>query len=116
MNQSVSFHIVLQITQHYLALISGPAIDSNIGKTRNDLKRASEHLQLISGHDPLVLLCASCSAPKLIHVMRSSPCASHTLLSDIDNSLHLTLCNITNINIIDEQWRQTGLPFKAGGK
>ena len=63
----------------------------------------------------LVLLRASCSAPKLMHVMRSSPCAGHKLLSDIDNSLRMTLSIITNVNITDEQWRQASLPVKAGG-
>ena len=48
--------------------------------------------------------------------MRSSPCAGHTLLSDIDNSLRLTLSNITNVNITGEQWRQASLPVEAAGK
>ena len=96
--------------------VSGPAMDSALGKKLNDLKRTSERLQLISAHDALALLRASCSAPKLIHVMRSSPCTGHTLLSDIDNSLRLTLSNITNDNIADEKWRQASLPVKAGGK
>ena len=47
--------------------------------------------------------------------MRSSPCTGHTLLSDIDNSVRLTLSNITNVNITDEQWRQSSLPVKTVG-
>ena len=83
--------------------VPGPAMDSALGKKLDDLKRASDRLQLISAHDTLVLFCASCSTPKLMHVMRSSPCAGHTLQSDIDNRLHLTLSIITNVNITDEQ-------------
>ena len=83
--------------------IPGPAMDSTLRKKLNDLKRASERLQLISAHDVFVLLRASCSASKLMHVMRSSPCTDHTLLSDIDNSLRLTLSNITSIKITDEK-------------
>ena len=83
--------------------VPGLAMDSALGKKLNDLKRASERLQLISAHVALALLCASCSTPKLMHAMRSSPCAGHALLSDIDNSIHFTLSNITNVNITDEQ-------------
>ena len=50
-----------------------------------------------------------------MHVMRSSPCTGHTLLSDIDNSLCLALSTIKNVNIADKQWRQASLPVKAGG-
>ena len=50
-----------------------------------------------------------------MHVMRSSPCTGHTLLSDIDNSLRHTLSNITNVNITDEQLRQANLFVKAEG-
>ena len=90
-------------------------MDSALGKKLDELKRASDRLQLISTHDALVLLRASCSAPKLMHVMRSSPCAGHTFLSDIDNSLRLTQSIITNVNITDEQWRQASFPVKAEG-
>ena len=47
--------------------VPGPAMDSALGKKLDDLKRASERLQLISAHDALVLLrtvrqssCTSC--------------------------------------------------------
>ena len=83
-------------------------MDLTLEKKLDDLK---PHL----AYDALVLLRASCNAPTLMYVMRSSPCAGHILLSDVDNSLRLTLSNITNIKITDEQWRQASLPVKAGG-
>ena len=95
--------------------VPGPAMDSALGKTLDELKRASDRLQHISAHDALVLLSALCSAPKFMHVMRSSPCAGHTLLSDIDNSLRMTLSVITKVNITDEHWKQASLSVKAGG-
>ena len=93
--------------------VTGSAMDSALKKKLDELKRASDRLQLIPAHDVLVLLRASCSTPKLMHVMRSSPCTGHTLLSDIDNSLRMTLSIITNVNITDEQWRQASLPVKV---
>ena len=77
-------------------------MDSALGIKLDDLNRAFERLQLISAHDALVLLRTSCSAPKLMHVMCLSPWAGYALLTDIDNSLRLTLSNITNVNITDE--------------
>ena len=81
-----------------------------------DLKRAFVRLHLISAHDALVLLRASYSASRFIYTSHEFiKCAGHTLLSDIDNSLRLTLSNIINVNIRNEQWRQASLPVKAGG-
>ena len=78
-------------------------MDSALRKKLDDLKRVFERLQLISAHNMLVFLRALCSAPKLMHIMRSSPYADHSLLSNIDSSLRLTLSNITNVNVTDEQ-------------
>ena len=89
-------------------------MDSAFGKKVDDPKRVFEHLQLISANDALVLFCASCSPPKLMHVARSSFRAGHTLQSNTDYSFRFTLNNITN-NITDEQWRQANLSVKAGG-
>ena len=60
--------------------VPSPAMDSALERKLDDPKRASERLQLISAHDALVLLRASCSAPIFMHVMHSSLCADHTLL------------------------------------
>jgi hypothetical protein len=96
-------------------LTQGAAMDTALAKKAEQLLRASERLKLISAHDALVLLRASCSSPKLMHLMRSSPCAGHASLTVIDNCLHSTLSAITNVNITDDQWKQASLPIKHGG-
>ena len=96
-------------------LSTGHAMDSALDKKLLELQRASERLQLISSHDALVLLKASCGASKLMHVIRSSPCQGHRSLSAIDTTLRTALSNIVNINIADNQWIQASLPVKAGG-
>jgi len=96
-------------------LSSGIAMDNSLEKKLNDLRRASKRLQLISSHDALVLLRASCSAPKLMHVLRSAPCHDHASLNTIDNVLRTCLINITNVDITDGQWLQASLPVKTGG-
>ena len=42
-------------------------MDAILNKRLTELNRVSGRLQLISSHDALVLLKASCSAPKLMH-------------------------------------------------
>ena len=112
-NCQFPYRTINNVTLRSAPFVPGPAMDSALGKKLDDLKKASESLQLISAYDVLVLLCASCSAPKLVFVIRSSPYAGNTLLSDIDCSLRLTLSNITNVNITDIQWRQANPPIKV---
>ena len=54
-------------------------------------------------------------SPKLTHILRSSPCANHNILPDIDATLRSCLINISNVDINDMQWQQASLPIKAGG-
>ena len=96
-------------------LSTGAAMNSVLEKKLCDFKRASDRLQMISSHDALILMRASCSAPRLMHLLRSSPCAGHNTLPIIDNTLRSCLINITNVNINDEQWLQASLPVRAGG-
>jgi hypothetical protein len=96
-------------------LTIGSAMDMILHKKLTELQRASDRLKRISSHDALVLLKASCGAPKLTHILRSSPCHGHSTLQEIDKVLHLCLANIANVDISDMQWLQSSLPIKAGG-
>ena len=83
-------------------LVIGTAMDAILNKKLTELKRASCRLQLISSHDTLVLLKASCSAPKLMHQLCSSPCTDHVILPIIDDTLRSCLVNNTNVSINGE--------------
>jgi hypothetical protein len=96
-------------------LSTGAAMDSLLEKRLRELSKTSDRLRLLSAHDSLILLRAACGAPNVTHILRSSPCDGHQLLSDFDNSLRSCLINITNVNITEDQWRQASLPVKAGG-
>ncbi len=69
----------------------------------------------ILSHDALVVLRISCSAPKFMHILRSSPCCDHAMLQEIDNMSHQCLITITNVDMSDLQWLQASLPVKADG-
>jgi hypothetical protein len=72
-------------------LTIGSAMDMILHKKLTELQRASDRLKRISSHDALVLLKASCGAPKLTHILRSSPCHGHSTLQEIDKVLYCGL-------------------------
>ena len=55
------------------------------------------------------------STPKLLHLLRSSPCTGHPTLITIDQVLRRCVSQITNTALSDDQWAQASLPVKAGG-
>ena len=61
-------------------LLAGKALDKALEKKYDEFKRASERLRLITPHDALVLL-KSCSSPRLMHILRSSPCDGRMTLA-----------------------------------
>jgi hypothetical protein len=89
---------------------------NNILQSRcDDLKRATERLSSISAHDALTILKASLGVPKMLLIMRSSPCTDQPLLWTYDNLLREALSSITNNTISDLHWIQASLPVKDGG-
>jgi len=93
----------------------GHAMEKTLDNKLIELKRGAERLSLISSHDALVLLKASGSASKLNYILRSSPCAEHTKLSEFDTTMRDTLSVICNVDLSDRNWRQASLPVKMGG-
>jgi len=96
-------------------LLPGPALDAALLKRHAELSTAEKRLSLIAAHDALVLLRSSLSTPKLTHLLRSSPCSGHHSLLSFDNLLRRCVCNISNTDLSDDQWRQASLSVKAGG-
>ena len=87
-------------------LVIGTVMAAIISKKLTELKRASGRLQLISSHDAPVLLKASCSAPKLMHQLGSSPCADHVILPIIDDTLRSCLIiSITSASMTNNGFR-----------
>jgi len=53
-------------------------------------------LALLSAHDALILFRLSFIAPKMMHMLRCSPCAKHPSLEEIDSVFKKGICAITN--------------------
>ena len=96
-------------------LSTGRAMDTSLETCCDKLALAISRLKSLSSHDALTLLRASFSAPKVMHILRSSPCVGHTGLSKFDNLLRTGLSYITNTDLSDMQWLQASLPVKDGG-
>jgi len=96
-------------------LTVGHAMDSMLASRCEDLNRATNRLKLIAAHDALILLRASFSAPKLLHTLRSSPCAGHQSLESFDKLLRSCVSYITNCDMTELQWSQATLPVRNGG-
>ena len=61
-------------------LLLGNAMDNALEARCDDLARAISRLKLLSAHEALLLLRACFSAPKIVHILRCSPCSNHTRL------------------------------------
>ena len=57
----------------------------------------------------------SLSTPKILHLLRCSPCQGHPLLSEMDEFFRLNICHIANVNLTEMQWTQASLPCRNGG-
>jgi hypothetical protein len=66
---------------------SGYAMDAALDARCADLSRAMTRLRLVTSHDALVLLRAFFSTPKILHMLRCAPCASHPGLTAFDGLL-----------------------------
>ena len=81
------------------------------------LRRLGERLKFLSAHDALVLLRNCFAIPKLLYVLRTSPCFRSTTLQTYDDCLRGILGSVTNVHLgpSSSAWSQATLPVKLGG-
>ena len=80
-----------------------------------DLSRAVDRLRLIGAQEALILLRASFSTPKVMHLLRCSPSHLNPSLEAFDKLLRSAIEHITNSSLSDIQWLQASLPIRDGG-
>ena len=96
-------------------LFVSPARDSAWSQRCDDLRRAVGRLSNISSQEALILLRASFSAPRVLHLLRCSPSKAHPALEMFDSQLRSAVCHITNSRLSGSQWLQASLHVKEGG-
>jgi len=69
----------------------------------------------LSNHEGLFLLKNALSVPKLLYLLRSSPCFGSRGAIRFDEAIRSALALVTNCLLSDEAWLQAALPVRWGG-
>src|SRR5882757_4105176 len=80
-----------------------------------DMCRMTGRLQFLSRHESLFLLRSSLRVPRLLHVLRSSPCFRSPEITVFDEALRSSLSKISNCCLSDNAWARASLPVWWGG-
>ena len=80
------------------------------------LKCLRERLHHLTSHDAYLLLRHSLAIPKLLYLLRTSPCFLSSSLKIYDDELRATVCSSFNIQLAesDPSWIQSTLPVCHG--
>ena len=80
------------------------------------LHLTGDRLHFMHAHDALLLLRHSFSMPKILHMLRITPCFLSSVVEAYDSLLRRVLGDITNVCLEEDgTWTQTSLPVGAGG-
>ena len=74
-----------------------------------------DRLSWISSHHALFLLKNCFTLPKLLYILRTSPCFAHPLLQSFDDLQIYLLRSLLNIRLDDRASQQASLPVRFGG-
>ena len=75
-----------------------------------------ERLPHFCRHDALLLLRHSFAIPKILYLLRTSPCFRSTKLVEFDLLLRSIVSKVINVNLSDDDvWCQASLPVSSGG-
>ena len=96
-------------------VLPGRATDRILQDKIDDLDRAIQWLAFLEAHDVLCLLKNSIVMPKLLYVLRTSPCFDNSLLDIFDDTLRHGLLLKLNVELNDKQWNRMNLLVHMGG-
>ena len=68
-------------------VLEGRAVDNVLKNKIATLERSIKRLSTLQSHDALCLLKNSIEMPKLLYILRTSPCANNPLLQQFDTVL-----------------------------
>ena len=113
------FENVQQVDVTNLTLLGAPlgrqAMSSVLGKKISELSSMGDRLSWISSHHALFLLKNCFTLPKLLYILRTSPCFAQPLLQSFDDLQIYLLRSLLNIRLDDRASQQASLPVRFGG-
>ena len=96
-------------------LFSGTVLDNALKRRHDDFVCLSANIRSVYAHDVLLIMKFSLSTPKILHLLRCSPCQGHPLLSEIDELFRLNICHKAHVNLTEMQWTLASPPSRNGG-
>ena len=94
---------------------AGQHLDSVLESKRDELRLLTRRLELMPSHDSLFLLRNVLAAPRLMYLLRTSPCTGSPELPLFDIVLRESLATTLNVDLNEERWAQASLPVRWGG-
>ena len=93
------------------------SLDAAIDAKTAMLRCLRDRFRYITCHDASLLLRHSLAIPKLLYLLRTSPCFLSPSLKNYDDELRATICSSFNIQLAesDSSWIQSTLPVNCGG-
>jgi len=100
-------------------LLGSPLMEEGLGRVLEgrqvDLQRMTDRLHYLSRHEGLFLLRSSLGVPRMLHLLRSSPCFLSERVGAFDEGLRAALTKVTNCHLSQEAWGRATLPTRWGG-
>jgi hypothetical protein len=96
-------------------LLPGAGLDDALKSRCDDFGRAIGRLKLLPAHVALTMIRNALGVPKLMYLLRTSPCGGNAALDIFDDLMHDGLEHILNISLSSDQWLQATLPIRDGG-
>ena len=91
-------------------------VDDIIQNKVEVLQLMGSRLGLLTSHDALLLLRHSFAIPKVLYILRTSPCFLSDRLESFDDVLRNMLRNILNVDLaLESTSLQASLPVRMGG-
>ena len=78
-------------------------MDNTLTKKFNEMSHLSVNLRSISAYDALIVLKYAPSTPRILHLLRCSPCYGHSVIGDIDKLLRSNVSYIADVDLTDQQ-------------
>ena len=91
------------------------SIDAVLKQKLDEMKFMGERLQVLFSHDALYLLTNAFSLPKILYLLRTSPCFCSAIMDSLDSVQRHLLESICYVHLSDNAWLQASLPVKSGG-